>query len=243
MAVAPSFQKYPTYGDPYEKNGRQYIRIVYPDGHHREVRWYTDAEYAKMYPDTKSAATVNPLVTTGLKEALGFHEGYITIFKGDTYPVLEWFRQQKACRFHSWFGWYVVSREEVPQPVPAGVEPVKLYWTDVAISDTEGLKSEAQVRAHLDTLLYEASTSEYQGSVGERIDRTLTVAKAIVNDTGYYGPSTFYLFLDEAGNEYCWTTAAKQLEVGEIYEVRGTIKQLSMYKGKKQTILTRCKVN
>ena len=38
--VAPSFQKYPLYGEPYEKNGRQYIRIVYPDGHHREVRWY-----------------------------------------------------------------------------------------------------------------------------------------------------------------------------------------------------------
>ena len=84
--VAPSFQKYPTYGEPYEKNGRQYIRIVYPDGHHREVRWY--AETPSKAPQNK---TLRPL-----KDVLGFSKGYITIFKGDTYALLDWFRESAA---------------------------------------------------------------------------------------------------------------------------------------------------
>jgi hypothetical protein len=43
--------------------------------------------------------------------------------------------------------------------------------------------------------------------------------------------STFYLFSDEEENEYTWTTAARKLELGEAYEVIGTIKALSKYKG------------
>ena len=39
----------------------------------------------------------------------------------------------------------------------------------------------------------------------------------------------FYLFEDEAENEYTWTTAARKLELGETYEVVGTIKALSKY--------------
>ena len=239
MAVAKTYKNWATFGEPFEENGRKYVVVIKPDGAHKKVRWYTDVEYARMYPEEKETAAVK----YDLKKMLGFHKGYITIFKGDTYPVLEWFRAEKACRYHNFWGWYVVSNEEVPQPLPAGIEPIKLYWEDVAAPDGEGLKAEIYVRAHLDTLLYEPSNSEYQGSIGERIDRTLKVVKTMVNDDGFYGPSTFHLFSDEAGNEYCWTTAAKQLEVGETYEVRGTIKSLATYRGKKQTILTRCKVN
>jgi hypothetical protein len=58
MPVAKSFQKYTLIGEPYKKNGRQYIVIRYADGHDREVRWYTDAEYAKLYP-AESPSTVS----------------------------------------------------------------------------------------------------------------------------------------------------------------------------------------
>lgn len=236
MAVAPSFQKYPTFGEPYEKNKRKYIVIVYPDGHHREVRWY----------DTEPAATSSkasaPKKVRSTKDVLGFSKGYITIFKGDTYPVLEWF-QESVARYHNFWGWYIVSEDEVPETIPAGITPVQLKWEDVAIVEEDCLKSETLVRQAVDALIYEPSNSVWQASIGERIDRLLTVKKAVMNDDGYYGPSTFYLMLDEAGNEYCWTTAAKQLEVGETYEIRGTVKALSKYKGTEQTILTRCKIN
>ena len=225
MAVAPSFQKYPTVGEPFEENGREYILIQYPDGHTRKVRWYED-------PIKKIRPT---------KDVLGFSLGYITIFKGDTYPLLDWFRESTARNNRIW-GWYFISDEPLPEQIPEGVTPVRLYWKDIANEELDELLPEQQVRAVVESLLYDPGTSEWQGEVGERIDRTLTVTKAIELPDGYYGPSNFYLFSDEAGNEYCWTTAAKKLESGRTYQVRGTIKALQTYKGKKQTVLTRCKV-
>ena len=236
MAVAPSFQKYPTFGEPYEKNGRKYIAIVYPDGHHREVRWY-DTEPAAAPSKASGLKKIRPT-----KDVLGFSKGYITIFKGDTYPVLEWFQSVPECRYHNFWGWYIVSEDEVPAVIPAGIEPVKLKWEDVAIVDEDCLKSETLVRQAVDALIYEPSNSIWQGSIGERMDRLLTVKKAVVNDDGYYGPSTFYLMEDEEGNQYCWTTSANQLEIGETYELRGTVKAFSKYKGTEQTILTRCNI-
>ncbi len=235
MAVAPSFQKYPTYGDPYEKNGRMYIRIVYPDGHHREVRWYDEEPAAgpsKVSLGKKIRST---------KEVLGFSEGYITIFKGDTYPLLDWFRMSTA-RYHNFWGWYFVSDEELPE-IPAGVTPVQLKWEDIAIVDEDTLKSETLIKEAVEALIYEESPSKWQGEVGERIDRTLTVVKVTPLEEGFYGPSTFYLFRDEYENEYCWTTGSKSLDLNTTYEVRGTIKALQKYKGKEQTVLTRCRVN
>lgn len=237
--VAKSYQGWATYGEPFEENKRKYIVVITPKGAHKKVRFYSDAEYAKMYPEEE----VKPQRLRSTKDVLGFSKGYITIFKGDTYPVLEWFQREPSCRYHNFWGWYVVSEEEVPATIPAGIIPVQLKWEDVAIVDEDCLKSETLVRQAVDAIIYEPSNSVWQASIGERIDRLLTVKKAVVNDDGYYGPSTFYLMLDEAGNEYCWTTAAKQLEVGETYEVRGTVKALSKYKGTEQTILTRCKIN
>ena len=50
MAVAKSYKSYTICGEPYEKNGKMYIVIAHPNtGNRREARWYTDAEYAKMY--------------------------------------------------------------------------------------------------------------------------------------------------------------------------------------------------
>lgn len=236
MAVAPSFQKYPTFGEPYEKNKRKYIVIVYPDGHHREVRWY-DTEPAAA---PSKASELKKIRST--KDVLGFSKGYITIFKGDTYPVLEWF-QQSVARYHNFWGWYIVSEDEVPEIIPAGVTPIQLKWEDVAFADEDQLRPESQIKEHIDSLMYDPSPSKWQGEVGDRIDRTLTVIKVTPLADGYYGPSTFFLFKDEYDNEYCWTTGSKSLELNATYEVRGTIKALQKYKGKEQTVLTRCRVN
>ena len=231
MAVAPSFQKYPTYGEPYEKNGRQYIRIIYPDGHHREVRWY--AETPSKVPQGK--------VLRSLKEVLGFSKGYITIFKGDTYSLLEWFQEEPKCRYHKFFGWYVISEDELPT-LPAGIEPIQLYWENVAFEDEDALKGESAIKEHIDSLMYEPSNSKWQGEIGERLELELLCVKVIELEGGYYGPSNFHLFSDSEGNEYCWTTASKKLEEGENYKLRGTVKNLSRYKGIEQTILTRCRI-
>ena len=226
MAVAPSFQNLERLSEPFEENGKEYILVKTKSGTTRKVRWYEEP-MKKIRP---------------LKEVLGFSKGYITIFKGDTYPVLEWF-QQSVARYHNFWGWYIVSEDEVPEIIPAGVTPIQLKWEDVAFADEDQLRPESQIKEHIDSLMYEPSPSKWQGSIGDRITRYLTVTKAAELPDGYYGPSTFYLFEDEEENEYTWTTAARKLELGETYEVVGTVKALSKYKGKEQTVLTRCRVN
>ena len=226
MATAPSFANLERLSEPFEENGKEYILVKTKSGTTRRVRWYEEP-MKKIRP---------------LKEVLGFTKGYITIFKGDTYSLLEWFQEEPKCRYHKFFGWYVTSEDELPT-LPAGLEPIQLKWDDVAFADEDQLRPESQIKEHIDSLMYDPSPSRWQGEIGDRITKYLTVTKVAELPDGYYGPSTFYLFEDEEENEYTWTTAARKLELGETYEIVGTIKSLSKYKGKEQTVLTRCRVN
>lgn len=226
MSVAPSFVNLERLSEPFEENGKEYILVKTKSGTTRKVRWYEEGP-KKIRP---------------LKDVLGFTKGYITIFKGDTYSLLEWFQEEPKCRYHKFFGWYVISEEELPE-IPAGLTPIQLKWEDVAFADEDQLRPESQIKEHIDSLMYDPSPSKWQGEVGDRINRTLTVIKVTPLADGYYGPSTFFLFRDEYDNEYCWTTGSKSLDLNATYEVRGTIKALQKYKGKEQTVLTRCRVN
>lgn len=224
MSVAKSYQNYEIVKKPYENNNKFYVDIDFK-GKIKTVRWYEEP-MKKIRP---------------LKEVLGFTNGYITIFKGDTYSLLEWF-QESTARYHKFWGWYFVSDEELPE-IPAGITPIQLKWEDVAFADEDQLRPESQIKEHIDSLMYDPSPSKWQGEVGDRIDRTLTVIKVTPLEDGYYGPGTFFLFRDEYDNEYCWTTGSKSLDLNATYEVRGTIKALQKYKGKEQTVLTRCRIN
>lgn len=223
MSVAKSYQNYEIVKKPYENNNKFYVDIDFK-GKIKTVRWYEEP-MKKIRP---------------LKEVLGFTKGYITIFKGDTHALLEWFQEEPKCRYHCSFGWYCVSEEELPTHISAGIEPIKLYWTDIANVEEDTLKSEEEIKQHINSLIYESTSSEWQGEVGDRIERQLTVTKVIPLDTGFYGPSTFHLFVDADGNEYSWTTGSKTLEVGASYLTRGTIKELKIYHNSKQTVLNRC---
>ena len=225
MSVAPSFTNLERLSEPFEENGKEYILVKTKSGTTRKVRWYEEP-MKKIRP---------------LKEVLGFTKGYITIFKGDTYSLLEWF-QNSTARYHKFWGWYFTSEEELPE-IPAGITPIQLKWEDVAFADEDQLRPESQIKEYIDSLMYDPSPSKWQGEVGDRIDRTLTVIKVTPLEDGYYGPSTFFLFRDEYENEYCWTTGSKSLDLNATYEVRGTIKALQKYKGKEQTVLTRCRIN
>ena len=78
MAVAKSFQSMKQITEPYLVSGRMYVKVQNPKtGAERQVRWYTDAEYAKMYPDEAKPAESKILRTQ--KSVLGFDKGYITI--------------------------------------------------------------------------------------------------------------------------------------------------------------------
>ena len=227
MSVAPSFKDFPKLTEPYYKDKKWYIKVQNPKtGTIREVRWYPDPNEERRWKN--------------LKKTLGFDEGYVTIFKGDVDPVDHWFRAEEACRYHKFWGWYVPSTLSVPDPLPYGIQPVQLKWKDVAVVETEQLKNETLVREAVAKLLYEPSISQWQGQVGEKLERTLTVKKAIASDS-YYGTQTFHLFLDDSGNEYTWTTTAVSLTEGNTYLVKGKVREHITYKASPQTVLTNCR--
>ena len=240
MAVAKTYSSLEILTEPYEKeNGRKYVEVKLKSGKPKEVRWYTDVEYARLYPETGRAVVISQLEKPHLKKALGFDEGYITIFKGDQETNNDWFRLSNA-RYHSTWGWYVVSTEETPDNLPFGIEPIKLYWKDITTS-VGNLKPEDVIKAIVASLLYGESSSVFVGEVGERLELVLKVEKAIPFD-GAYGKTTIHIMHDDCGNEFVWTTAAKTLVVDTEYSLRGTIKDHRVYKGTNQTILTRCTI-
>lgn len=234
--VAKSYQGLEQICEPYTVNGRMYVKVRTKSGAEKQVRAYSEKEFAKLYP-TATVTEAQSSSTKSLKEVLGFTKGYITIFAGETYAALEWFRYSPA-RFHKLFGWYFTSTEELPQDVPSCIEPKQLLWAKVA-KDDNTLLPDAAVLAAVNELVYPPSTSQFIGEVGERIERILTVKRAIPIE-GNYAPSTMHIMVDEEGNEFVWVTSARTLEQGMIYNVRGTVKAHKVYQNTRQSYLTRC---
>ena len=234
--VAKSYQKFEICSEPYTVNGRQYVKL----SNGKQVRWYTENEYYKMYPDEKDKAAAAVKVIKPLKEVLGFDKGYVTICKGDTYSHLEWFKASDF-RYSTYFGWYLCSTYELPDDLPPDLVPIRLKWEDVAAPGETALKSETAIKTVIESLIYDPSPSEHYGTIGERVNLTLTVTKTIPLD-GYYGRSTMHLFTDENQNVFVWTTGARSLTVGETYNIRGSIKGHEVFRNVKQTSLTRCAV-
>lgn len=233
MPVAKSFQSYIQIGEVFTSSGKQYVNMKNPStGVIRKCRWYSDAEYARYYPEVK-------VIKAGKtqKEILGFEKGYITIFKGNCYEDREWFKMS-AARYSRLWGWYFISTDELPADLPTDVTPIQLLWEKVGGEDGS-LFADAKVKTYVDTLLYEENPSEYVGEIGERIEITVEVIKTYDMD-GYYGLSTMHTFKDSEGNIYLWTTSSKKWEVGSFHTIRGTIKDHKTFRNCKETILSRC---
>lgn len=237
ILVAKSYQDLPKVGEVFISSGRQYINVQLKSGKLKMVRVYSKAEYAKMYPGEAVTTNGIPSYLKGQKKALGFEKGYITIFKGDTYGNLGWF-QKSIARYARMWGWYIVSTDEIPDDLPATVTPVRLNWEDVS-DNGETLKNETEVVKFVESLVYEEDPSEYVGEIGDRLDLIVKIERAIQTE-GRYGISTIHTMRDENGNVYLWATSAKTLAEGNYYSMRGTVKDHSMYKNTKQTVLTRC---
>lgn len=235
MPVAKSYIGLPVEQEPYQANGRMYCKVRMKNGTIKQVRWYTDAEFARMYPEEKAPAADTGRKTQ--KDILGFEKGYITIFKGDTYANLEWFKRSIA-RYCKFWGWYIVSTDELPEDIPSAVTPIQLAWELVGREDGN-LLPEGQVALAIETLLYEPTPSEFQGAIGERLEKVLTVRKNICLQ-GAFGVSTMHIFEDADQNVYVWTTASKSWPEGSEHKIRGTVKDHKVYKNCKQTVLTRC---
>jgi len=231
MPVALSYQKCEILTEPYTQNGRTYVNIKTAAGANKQVRWYSDWEWNKLHPELA--------IKPNYKHSLGFDEGYITIYYGETYPNLDWFKAKDECRYNKKWGWYTASTETVPIDIPAGVSTAQLTW-ETASKDGETV-DEMAVEAFMNHLKYGDSTSQYVGEIGDRLDLRLTIDKVIPVE-GYYGTSSLHIMHDVDGNVYVWSASTKTLEAGIEYHMRGTVKDHRQYRGVNQTVLTRCSV-
>lgn len=236
--VAKSYVGLPQLGNAYEVSGKMYVKVQMANGTVKQVRAYNQTEYKKYYPELAKQSQDSDPYYKSQKVVLGFIDNYITIFKGDTYPHKEWFKSIGAV-YRKWWGWGLASNVELPAELPTDIEAVRLDW-DVVGTEAEVLKPEDQLKAAVESVMYEASESEYVGEVGETLELYLTVQKAIEME-GYYGTSTCHIMTDDCGNEYVWTTAARHWEEGSEHHIKGKVKDHKMYRNSKQTILTRCK--
>lgn len=84
--------------------------------------------------------------------------------------------------------------------------------------------------------------SQYQGSIKDKITVTLTVNK-VITFNNQFGMSQLYLMTDANGNVFTWSTNNSCLNETETVNLIGTVKNHVDYKGVKQTVLTRCKIN
>ena len=232
--VAKSYENLEQVCEPYTMNGKEYVKVRMKNGSIKQVRAYSEAEYRKYNPEVK---IIKPAKSR--RDILGFGEaGYIWIFKGETYENLDWFHSS-PCRYTRVWGWYLPSTEEMPSPLPANIEPIKLSWDEVSFDGQ--LIDEDQIKQVVDKMLYDAGTSRYVGKVGDRLEMDVTCKKVSVSQS-IYGISYFYVFHDDEGNVYTWGTAARTLDEGVRYHLKGTVKDHSTYKNVCQTVLTRCKV-
>ena len=232
--VAKSYEGLEQVCEPYMMNGREYVKVRMKNGQIKQVRAYSEAEYRKYNPEV---IIVKPAKSR--RNVLGFGEqGFIWLFKGETYENLDWFHDS-PCRYARTWGWYLPSDIPMPEPLPANITPVKLEWDEVSFEDQ--LISEDQIKAVADAKLFDPSPSKHVGKIGDRLDLMLTCDKAVQSQS-IYGISTFHVFHDQHDNIFTWSTTSKCLEEGETYHIKGTVKGHDTYRNAAQTALTRCSI-
>lgn len=233
--VAKSYQGLEQVCDPYTMNGKQYVKVRLNNGTIKTVRAYSEKEYSKYNPEVKVIQKAkSQRITFGFGD-----KGFIWLFKGNTYDALDWFRWAPT-RYAEFLGWYLPSDIEMPEPLPVGIEPVKLYWENVCNENGEYFRDKEEIKAYVETLVYDPGVSEWIGNIGERLPFILTCNK-IFHFMNSYGETNMYYFTDEKGNIFTWATqTSKNIQEEHKYVIVGTIKQHTIYRNKKQTVLTRC---
>lgn len=243
--VAKSYQEWEKLTDAYEKDNRMYIKLRNPKGAEKEVRAYSETEYRRLYKESPLPTDASPSVKvkapTGLvvKNALGFQEGYIWIFKGDLERAEYWFEQTPECRYHVTFGWYVISTESIPFDIPSCIESVQLPWEKVGNTDGT-LLPKGIIEAVLNEIRFGGHPSQFQGTIGSRLTLALYLKQVETLPPTQYGAQTIYTFEDKDANIFVWKTGVnKDWSIGDEIHCKAGIKSHDTVRGIRQTALTR----
>ena len=236
MAVAKTYAKMEISGEPFMENKRMYVNVVSPKGL-KKVRWYSDAEYRRMYPGEVSE---NDIMDFNARHAFGFGDlGFITIYKGNMASLEECAEtHHNSFRRNLTFGYYTPSRLNLCD-LPDDVVPIKLTWDSVMDHDNK-MKSHDIVRKIVEALIYDESASKYQGAIDDWLQKEVTVA-AKKSDETHFGTKHTYNLCDAEGNTYVWQTGAKDYQTGATVLLKMKVKEHKEIKGEKVTVVWYCK--
>ena len=234
MAVAKTYEKMELIGEPFRENGKMYIYVSAPKGQ-KKVRWYSDAEYKRMYP---GAEVIRDIMDFNAKHAFGFEEtGYITLYKGTN--VEEWANDDRSnIRYNCTFGFYTPGRLSLPA-LTEGIEPVRLMWEEVQAHD-DRMKPHEVVQKIVGKKIGTASNSKYQGAVNEWIQKEVAVREKKSNET-HFGTKHTYTLADAEGNLYIWETGAKDYENNKTVSLKMKVKEHKEVNGNEVTVVWYCK--
>ena len=199
----------------------------------RRAEWTPEKELAKMGYGPEIGIVIN---------ARG------EIDYGDDF---KWLTRHADCRYvcHA-----VLASVGNLQLAAAGYQILPVRWSELLDADYENCRltwkdhgAASALMAH--TYSYPPKPkyeSDYVGAEGEKVELTLRLVKVGGYDTFFAGRETYvsvYTFEDENHNKLVWKTQKGiDGEVCDFFKVKGTVKEHSEYRGEKQTVLTRCKV-
>ena len=238
MSVAKTYQSMEIQGEPYQENKRWYVNVLSTKGI-KKVRWYSDAEYARMYPEEKK-----DLMDFNARHAFGFDEkGYITIYKGDPKVVEEWAENDRTNIWYNLiFGYYTPSKFPTPK-VLNGIEPIQLKWEQVQNYE-DRMKPHEEVAKLVSSLISVqpcASNSTYQGQENTWLEKEVVIKENLKRED-HFGEKHTHFMRDAEGNLYLWETGAKNLEVGMAVKLKMKVKAHKEVNGEKCTVVWYCKV-
>ena len=237
MPVARTYEKYPIEGEVYKKDGKSYVKVRAKSGL-KEVRWYTDAEYRRIYPEAKE--TKNDIMDFNARHVFGFGDlGFITIYKGNQTSLEECVEMHHdSFRRNLTFGYYTPSRLNLCD-LPSDVIPVKLYWSDVMAHD-DRMKSHEEVQKIVAAMLNDESASAFQGEVNEWLQKTVTIREKKSKDS-HFGTKHTYTLEDSDGNTYIWETGAKDYPIAKTISLKMKVKEHKEINNEKVTVVWYCK--
>lgn len=236
MPVAKTYANMTINGEPFKENGRMYVNVIAPKGI-KKVRWYSDAEYRRMYPDQEIK---HDIMDFNARHAFGFGElGYITIYRGNERVIEEFVESHhEFFRLNLTFGYYTPSRIQLCD-LPSSIIPIQLNWNQVMSRD-DRMKSHDEVKKIVADLLYDESMSQYQGEINDWLQKEVKVA-AKKSDETHFGTKHTYNLCDAEGNIYVWQTGTKNYQTGATVLLKMKVKEHKEIKGEKVTIVWYCK--
>lgn len=224
MPVAKTYAKMEIAGEPFEESGRMYVNVQAPKGL-KKVRWYSDTEYKRMYPDAV-LETSDPMMTFNARHTFGFDEvGYITLYKGEHDIIENWAREVWPPRawYNLTFGFYTPSKINI-ETLPNNIIPVKLTWDEVKQDDIH-MKSHEEVKRYVDVLIGPSTFETNEWELNSWIEKEVKIRTKTTNEN-YFGTKHKYDMVDIEGNHFIWETGARDYQVNMAVKLKMKVKEI-----------------